>query len=489
MKSVFIFALLCVPSRLVVATDLADVLAPQLKKMVDVFVVLEQESADPVPPDAAFYQGAIPSMLRTLDPHSSFFDRAQFRQLNDMQRSERKGFGTVVSLLPGRVIVLQALDGSPAAKAGLSGGDEIVAINRIPLGYLDVEQLTELLTEAREQPVMLEVRRPGQLNTASITMSPALLDQPTVDRAFKLDQGIAYLRITSFEQPTGALVKQTIDQLGGEYLTGLILDLRNNPGGAVQSAVQTAALFLSPDQLIFSVKGRNAQSDAAYVPKQSTPYTFPMIVLVNGNSASASEIVSGALQDHDRALILGEPSYGKGLVQQVFPLSNETGMALTTAFYYTPSGRSIQKPLNSGELSAATVVAQGPFRSDGGRPLRGGGGIQPDEIVYPAQLSRLQQVIDATGLLTTFAGEYLQTHDAPADFEIAPSMLDELRLFLSERRIQPDATEWIAHRPWITSRLKQEIVNLKLGVAKGDEIELLRDPVVQAAFRKLRGAP
>lgn len=487
MKFVLLFTFTC--ARLLSAQDPADQLPPELKKMVDVYVAMEEQSADPVQPDAAFYQGAIPSMLRTLDPHSSFFDRGQFQQLNEMQHSERKGFGTVVSLLPGRVIVLQAMQGSPAAKAGLSGGDEIVAINRISLGYLDVEQLTELLTEAREQPVTLEVRRPGQATTALIAMSPALMDQPTVDRAFMLDEGIAYLRITSFEQPTGALVRQTVEQLGGDNLKGLIVDLRGNPGGAVQSAVETAALFLAPDQLIFSVKGRNAQAEEVYVPKRSTPYTVPMAVLVNGNTASASEIVSGALQDHDRGVILGEPSYGKGLVQQIIPLSNATGMALTTAFYYTPSGRSIQKPLSSGQLGAATIVAQGPYKSDAGRPLRGGGGIQPDEVVYPELQTRLQQVIDASGVLTSFAGEYLRTNDVADDFEVTPGMLDELRLFLSERRIQPDATEWIAYRAWIASRFKQEIMNLKFGVARGDEIELQRDPVIQAALKKLRGAP
>jgi carboxyl-terminal processing protease len=381
------------------------------------------------------------------------------------------------------------MQGSPAAKAGLSAGDEIVAINRIPLGYLDIEQLTELLTEAREKQVALEVRRPGQESTAQIVMSPALLDQPTVDRAFMLEPGLAYMRVTSFEGPTGALVRQTIDNLGGEFLKGLVIDLRNNPGGVVQSAIQAAALFLSPDQLIFSIKGRNAEAEQAYVPKVSTPYTFPVAVLVNGNTASASEIVSGALQDHDRAVILGEPTYGKGLVQQVFPLSQATGLALTTAFYYTPSGRSIQRPLSGGQLDAATIVSQGPYRSDAGRTLRGGGGIQPDLVVYPENETRLQAVLDASGVLTTFAGEYLQSHEVAADFEVAPLMLDELRLFLSERKIQPDGAEWLTHRVWITSRLKQEVLNLKFGVAKGDEIELQRDPVVQAALKRLRGAP
>src|SRR5512135_1170447 len=404
------FAFICVYLRPLLAADDPAAIERQLKKIASVYAAVESESADPVPADTALYQGAIPGMLRTLDPHSVFFDPNSFEQLQQMQASERKGFGTVVSLLPGRVIVLQTIEGSPSAKAGLSAGDEILAINTIPVRYLDIEQLAQLMSEARQKEATLEVRKPGSERVVQIKMSPALLDAPTVDRAFMVAPGIGHLRITSFEQPTGQLVKQTIDKLGGEYLKGLIIDLRDNPGGAVQSAAETAALFLSPDQVIFTIGGRSAKTEEVAVPKDSMPYTFPVAILVNGKSASASEIVTGALQDHDRPIVLGEPSYGKGLVQQVYPLSASSGLALTTAFYYTPSGRSIQKPLASGQLGAATVVSRGPFRSDAGRPLPGGGGIQPDQIVYPAQLSRLQQVLDASGSITAFAGEYLRTH-------------------------------------------------------------------------------
>jgi carboxyl-terminal processing protease len=285
------------------------------------------------------------------------------------------------------------------------------------------------------------------------------------------------------------LVRQTIEKLGGKNLKGLIIDLRDNPGGAVQSAAETAALFLSPDQVIFTIGGRSSKPQEVTVPKDSKPYTLPVAVLINGKSASASEIVTGALQDHDRAFVLGEPSYGKGLVQQVFPLTAGSGLALTTAFYYTPSGRSIQKPLGSGELGAATVMARGPFRSDAGRPLPGGGGIQPDQIVYPAQQSRLELVLDASGALTSFAGEYLRTHTVGETGEVSAAMLDELKVFLSERSIQPGVADWLTDRAWIASRLQQELLTLKFGVARGDEIELQRDSAVQAALKKLRGAP
>lgn len=476
---------LCVYAQEQAASDPADKLAAEVKRMIDVFSVVNQQAADPVSPDTAIYQGAIPGMLRTLDPHSAFFDPQQFQQLNEMQHSEQKGFGSIVSVLPGRVIVLQTLQGTPSEKAGLSAGDEIVAINGIPLANLEFEQLVQLLTIARQREVSLEIRRPGNASLLRINMSPELMNSPTVDRSFLIAPGVGYLRVTSFEQPTGSLVRETIEKLGGADLKGLILDLRNNPGGAVQAAIETAALFMKPDQLIFSIKGRSATTEDVRVPKYGRPYNFPMAVLVNGKTASASEILSGALQDHDRAVILGEPSYGKGLVQQVFMLSDNTGLALTTAFYYTPSGRSIQKPLNGVQLGAATVVDKGPYKTDSGREVRGGGGIQPDEVVYPAQQSRLQLVLDASGTITSFASEYLRAHKTSEDVQVTPELLDQLETYAAGRQIQPSVGEWLAIRDWVQSRLTQEIANLKDGVAKGDEIELKRDPVVQRALERI----
>ena len=238
--------------------------------------------------------------------------------------------------------------------------------------------------------------------------------------------------------------------------------------------------------MIFTVNGRSAGEEDINVPKLNRPYTFPVAVLVNAKSASASEILSGALQDHDRATILGEPSYGKGLVQKVYPLSAGSGLALTTALYYTPSGRSIQKPLQGVELTAATTVSKGPYKTDKGRTVLGGGGIQPDQVVLPENPSRLRQVLDATGSFTSFATEYLRDHEISADFEIPGTLLDELKVFLSQRQIQPSLADWLKERDWIQSRLKEELFNQKLGVDRGDEVAFRRDPVVLAALKVLR---
>jgi len=264
-----------------------------------------------------------------------------------------------------------------------------------------------------------------------------------------------------------------------------VIDLRANPGGAVQAAVEVASLFLQPGQVVFTVRGRTEQKQEALVPALTKPYTFPVAVLMDQMSASAAEILAGSLQDHDRAAILGEPSYGKGIVQNVFPLSGNTGLALTIAFYYTPSGRSLQKPLESGSLNVAAKATPGAFHTDAGREVRGGGGIQPDIAIQPPQVSRLVYVLSISGVLTTFASEYVRSHDIPDNFEVTPNLLDELKVYLSARKIQPGVAEWLREGDLIRSKLKQEIVNLKFGVERGDQIEMQRDPVVQRAVQSL----
>jgi len=488
MRILAIIALLLLPAALRADDDPAAGLAEDLKKLLDVFTIVDQQAADPISPDQALYQGAIPGMLRTLDPHSIFFDPDQFQQLQQMQRSESKGFGTIVSINPGQVRILQTMEGSPSAKSGLSAGDEILAINNIPIAPLVPEQLVQLLSQARQQAAVLDVRKPGNARAFRLTLSPELIDAPSVDRGFMIEPGIGYLRIKSFDEPTGKLVKTTIENLGGVALQGLVIDLRGNPGGAVQAAVDIASLFLQPGQVVFTVRGRTEQKQEARVAALAQPYTFPVAVLMDGMSASAAEILAGALQDHDRAAILGEPSYGKGIVQNVFPLSGNTGVALTIAFYYTPSGRSLQKPLESGSLNIAAKATPGIFHTDAGREVRGGGGIQPDIAIQPPQISRLMYVLDVSGAITTFAAEYVQAHDIRDDFDVTPDLLDELKVYLSAHRIQPGVAEWLRDRDLIQSKLKQEIFNLKFGVERGDQIEMQRDPVVQRAVLSL-GAP
>ena len=454
-----------------------------LKRFTEVISIVETQAADPVNTQQSVYQGAIPGMLRTLDPHSIFFDPDQNEQLKQMENSERKGFGTVVSILPGRVIVLQAMAGTPSAKAGLQPGDEIVAVNGVELARLEFEQIVGYLGESHQHRAQLIVRRPGNPRPLEFVLDPELLDSPSVDREFLLQPGIGYIRVNGFDPQTAKQLKDAIEKLGGEKLKGLVLDLRDNPGGVVQAALEAASYFLKPGQKILSVKGRSIEDQSVDVPKTATPYLFPLAVLVNAKTASAAEILSGALQDHDRAVVIGEPSFGKGLVQNVFPLTGNTALALTTAFYYTPSGRSIQKPLPSGHLEIEKQAEK--FQTDAGRSVIGGGGIQPDVAIGPEPLTRLRVALDASGIMTAFATEFIQkTHIRP-DFEVTPALLEEFQVYAGQRNIQPSVGEWTQERSWLQNRLKQEIFNQGLGVAMGDEVEAQRDPAVRAAIERL----
>jgi len=464
------------------ATDDLDL---QVKSIITAYASVESNAADPVTPEQVLYQGAIPGLLRVLDPHSVFFDSSQFDQLKKMEESTQKGFGSVVSILPGRVIVLQTLAGTPSAKAGLAPGDEILAINGYVIARLDTDQLAELLSESRQHPARLEVRRRGTASILGFTLVPAELAQPSVERAFFIGAGVGYIRVSSFDEHTVQELKDSIEKLGGDRMAGLVLDFRNNPGGLVTAALETASLFLQPGQTIFSVRGRHVPEKAEAVPGSAKPYGFKLAVLINRKTASASEIVAGALQDHDRATVLGEPSYGKGLVQTVYPLSEGTGLALTTALYYTPSGRSIQRPLDATRFELAATTSHPnrskEFRTDGGRIVRGGGGIQPDIVVEPPPMNRLRAVLEASGSFTSFATEYLRDHKVDPEFAVTPELLDQFQVFLARHNIEPGVTEWSQEGAFVTNRLKTEIFNQAFGVEKGDEVEAERDPAIQRA--------
>ncbi len=490
-----LIAVLLASSLLALATDPpADQDAREMKRFIDAFQILQQNAADPIDTDKAFYQGAIPGLLHHLDPHSVFFDPDQYGQLKQMETSTRKGFGTVVSILPGRVLILQTLPNTPSAKAGMMPGDEILAVNNYRLDRLELDQIVELLNESKQKPAHLVVHHPGDTRVTDLTLIPEEMQSSSVERAFNVKPGIGYIRVAGFEEKTGQQIHAAIEQLGGRDLKGLVIDLRNNPGGLMTAALETASFFLKPGQLILSVKGRNVPETNEKVPAGNIPYSFPVAVLVNGKTASASEIVSGALQDHDRATIVGEPSFGKGLVQSVYPLAEGTGLALTTALYYIPSGRSIQKSFDrqrdTQEDFALGATAAHPndrkdFKTDSGRSVPGGGGVVPDILAGPVEMNPLRNALEGSGAFTTFATEYIRDHKITPDWQVTPQLVDQFQVWLAEHRIQPGIAEWSANREFVESRLKTEIFNLTLGVDKGDEVEAQIDPPIQRALEAI----
>ncbi len=452
--------------------DRAAILEPHVRKFAQILGILQEHSADPPLLEPAMNQGALPAMLKPLDPHSIYFDPAQFKQLQEMETSVRSGFGTIVSILPGRVVVLQTQAGSPSARAGLQPGDAIVAINGVVLAQLDTDQLVGLLGQARTMKVKLDVHRQNTPRLLEFFLSPEAMDQPSVERTFLAAPGIGYLRVGGFELKTGKEIRAGIEKLGGAKLRGVIIDLRNNPGGVVGAAIETASLFLEPGQRIFSIRGRSKETENVDVPAKAQPYRFPVAILVNEKTASASEIIAAALQEHHRGFVIGEPTYGKGLVQNVFPLSNKSGLALTVAYYYTPEGRSLQRPLRDSQIDAKLATTTG--------------GLRPEYVVHPEAQTRLRVVLDASGSFTTFATEFTRSNQVTPDFTVSNALLDTFRGWLGERRIQPTLNEWVAETPWIRSRLLQEIFNQGVGVERGDEVEAARDPVVNRALDLIR---
>ncbi len=472
-------------------TDPAADIAPEVKRFMDVFSVVQSMGSGGETPDKMIFEGAIPSMLRRLDPHTQFFQPTQFDQLKQMEAAEQKGFGSIVSVLPGQVIFLQTLPGTPTSKAGIQPGDELVAVNNVAIQGLAGDQIVELLTEARQQKITIFVRRQGSSRILQFPLTPELQDSPTVDRAYRLRPNVGLIRITSWDTQTAKQFQQALEKLDAQHLQGLIIDLRDNPGGVVSAALEGASTFLQPGQRILTAKGRTGVVQSADVPKTAKPLSLKLAILVNGKTASASEIFTGAMQDHDRAIVVGETSYGKGLVQSVMPLSDGAGLALTTAFYYTPSGRSIQHPLRDSALSStfnpeASDKPAPTYKTDNGRSVTGGGGIRPDIVVAPAERSRLESVLDASGSFTSFATQILSEHSPlPDPFVVTPAILDEFKVYVGERRIQPNIAEWLAEKPWISNRLREEVVTQAHGVAAGDQIAAERDAQIQAALAAL----
>jgi carboxyl-terminal processing protease len=314
-----------------------------MRSVASAFALVEKNYADPVSSEKAFYQGAIPGMLHTLDPHSVFVDPAEYREMQRRQRAQYFGVGMEISMDQARVVVIRPFPGSPASRADLRRGDVIVAVDDKDTTAMESPAVADLLRGPRGTQVRISVRREGVPDPITVDVIRGAIETTVVD-AFWWKPGIIYLSIGSFEaQNVAKDVEDDLAKLGEQNASGLILDLRDNRGGLVNEAVAVAGRFLRDGQMVVSHHGRAEAEQPFRARAVAAAQHYPMVVLVNGDSASASEIVAGALQDHDRAWVLGDTTFGKGLVQQQFPLNEGAALLLTIAHYYTPSGRLIQR--------------------------------------------------------------------------------------------------------------------------------------------------
>lgn len=457
-------------------------------KFTEVYGLLEEHYMEPLDPDRGIFDGGIRGALGALDPFSAFFDPVQFEQLQQQTRGKVRGFGSILYVQPGKVVVLQTAEGSPSRRAGLGPGDEIVEVNGVRIDRLDLQGLVELLHRARTQRVRLGVVRPGRVVAQDFELNPAEVDMPTVDKAFILSPGIGYLHVSGFDQKTPREVRAALGRLGAEKLDGLLLDLRDNPGGVLDTAVGAASLFLPPEIPVITVRGR-AFPEKVYRTRATTAhYDLPLIVLVNRNTASAAEVLAAALQEHDRALLVGEASFGKGVIETVTPLSEKTGLALTTAQYFTPSGRSLQRPLPGTALAVtdkslnAASASSTEFRTAGGRLVSAGGGVTPDFPVTARSLDPWVIFLEQRGIFTNFASHFLTLNRTiTQSFDPDARVLDDFRSYLDRQRIRVPEEYCSQDQDYLKLRIKAELFNLVYGLASGEEVETRGDPQVQKA--------
>ncbi len=355
---------------------------------------------------------AIQGMLRVLDPHSNYYDRKAFEEMRLEQRSQYYGIGASIQGRHHGVYIIETFKDTPAARAGLRYGDQIVAVDGESSLDWNSDKVRDHLRGELGTEVKVTVQREGEDKPVTVKLERAAVDLPSISGVYLVKPGIGYVALSrGFHSTTSDELTAAIAGLKEQGMTSMVLDLRGNPGGFLDQAIRVADKFLLRGQGIVSVRNREGKSgDRDWPAESGVPETFPLVVLIDDGSASASEIVTGAIQDHDRGLVVGEPSFGKGLVQTIYPLPAGAGLTLTTARYYTPSGRLIQRDYSNGSSyeylfrrnsngdTLSTKPKNDTRKTDLGRPVFGGGGIEPDIKVEAPVITNLQGAIWTTGL-------------------------------------------------------------------------------------------
>ncbi|MBF8304986.1 MAG: hypothetical protein HW398_174 [Acidobacteria bacterium] len=460
-----------------------------LEKITRVFHWASTHLADPVDPDQAIYDGAIRGALARLDPFSVFLDPGQFFAFQQQQRGVQQGFGAVLSVQAGQATVLQAVPGAPFARAGLGPGDRLIRINGHRVASLDLQGLVEVLQQARSGRVRLSVVRSSQVVPEEFDLDPSEVPTSTVDKKFLLEPEVGYLHVAQIEQRTPEEIRAALAEWAGLNLRGLVLDLRGNPGGSLEAAVTTAGLFLPKDSPVVSMQGRAMRERKYSVEAEPVAPSLPLVVILDRRTASAAEIIAGALQEHDRAWLVGEASFGKGVVESVLPLGESTALVLTVARYLTPSGRSVQRPLPGTALAGILGRTQQAFATDRGRPLTDRGGVEPDQKAESWRLDPWARFLEESTAFINFAQRFLERRGRIGpDFVVGDSLLEEFRGYLEESGVVVVPLTWQAHAPFLKARIQTELFNLVFGILRGDEVEVKADPQVQAAVEAIEQA-
>ena len=466
-----------------------------LKSFTDVYAIVEQNYAEPISgdrADTAIYDGAIPGMLRVLDPHSNFYDPKAYAKMREDQRGHYYGVGMVIQQQNNKVYVITPYEGTPSFRAGIRPGDVIAAIDGKSTDGMTSDVVAKNLKGPKGTHVQVSVVRDGQTKPLTFDLVRDEIPHPSVDLKYEIRPGVGYIHLTQFQETTAQEVNQAIDSFPN--LKGLVFDLRGNPGGLLSQAVEVCDHLLSKGQTIVSQRGR-AYPDQNYTATHgNNGKQFPIVVLVNRNTASAAEIVSGALQDHDRALIVGETTFGKGLVQTVYNLSENTGLALTTYHYYTPSGRLIQRNYSGVSLydyyyNHAGATAPGASNrevkmTDSGRTVYGGGGITPDQKIDSPKHNHFQDDLIYKAAFFHFAAHYLSNRTVDRNFQVDDAVLSDFKQWLTTQDdITPVNDKQINDNlDWVKVNLKENIITSQFGQQQGLRVMADWDPMIQKAL-------
>ncbi len=467
-------------------------LRDSLKTFTNVYALVEQNYAEPITGDKiddAIYDGAIPGMLQVLDPHSHFYDPKAYARMREDQRGHYYGVGMVIQQQNNKVYVVTPYEDTPSFRAGIHPGDQIFAVDGKSTDGWTSDQVAKALKGPKGTQVQVTMVRYGQPKPLVFNLTRDEIPHPSIDLKYEIRPGIGYIHLTQFQETTGEEMEDAINSFGNPK--GLLIDLRENPGGLLSQAVDVCDRLLTKGQVIVTQRGR-AYSDQNYTATHGNGgKTFPIVVLVNRDTASAAEIVSGALQDHDRALIVGETTFGKGLVQTVYNLSENSGLALTTYHYYTPSGRLIQRNYEGVSLydyynHAGALAPDSSNRevklTDSGRTVYGGGGITPDEKIEPTKTNRFQDELLYKDVFFHFAPVYVANHTIGKDFQVDDAVLADFKKFLTSQDVDWTDADINGVSDWVKARIKKDIVTIQFGQLAGLRTLADWDPMIQKAL-------
>lgn len=473
------------------ATD-ESALRDSMKSFTEVYALVESNYADKLDTDKAdkaIYDGAIPGMLHTLDPHSNFYDPKAYAQMREDQHGRYYGVGMTIQPQGNKIVVVAPMEGTPSYKAGIRPGDVIMSVDGKTTENLDSAGVATMLKGPRGTHVQVTMGREGAPKPLVFDLVRDEIPRYSVDLAFLIKPNVGYIHVTNFMETTSREVGDALEKFGPD-MRGLVIDLRGNPGGLLNEAVNVSDKFLHKGQVVVSQRGR-AFPDQIYRSPKGSEAKYPIVILVNRNTASAAEIVSGALQDHDRALIVGEATFGKGLVQTVFPISENTGLALTTFHYYTPSGRLIQRNYSGVSLydyyfvredaAPADKTNREVKLTDSGRTVYGGGGITPDEKIPELKSDHVQDVLLQHYALLGFSKHYLSSRTVTKDVVIDDAMLGQFREYLRTEKIEVSDKDIVDNRDWIKAALKKELFTSQFSQAEGMRVLAQWDPQINKA--------